>query len=93
MKSLVNLVLQVLKDTYLLVKEIKQHIGQRRLPLEKRRRWTKWEVIQELGMSESTYNRHIKSGLLRPMRLTGEDNYFDEDLQEAFEQSRLKGRI
>lgn len=93
MKSLVNLVLEVLKDTYLLLGEIKQHIGNRRLPLEKRRRWTKWEVIQELGMSESTYNRHIKSGLLKLMRLTGEDNYFEEDLQEAFEQSRLKGRI
>jgi len=86
-------ILQALKDIYILLTEIKQRAQRRRIPLENRRRYTKQEVIDKLKMSESTYKRNLKSGLLNPIRLNGFDEYFEEDLIEAMEQSRIKGRF
>lgn len=62
-------------------------------PLKERRRWTKQEVLDELKMSVSTYKRNLESGLLVPMRLNGIDEYFEEDLLKALEESRRRGRI
>ncbi|WP_282638717.1 hypothetical protein [Sphingobacterium thalpophilum] len=46
-----------------------------------------------LGISVSTYKRRVREGLLNPMTLAGDDRYFEEDLIEALERSRLKGKI
>lgn len=62
-------------------------------PIDQRRRWTKQEVFEEFNISDSTYKRHINSGLLDPMRFTGGDEYFEEDLLKAMEESRRRGRI
>ncbi|NGM90942.1 hypothetical protein G5B35_26925 [Parapusillimonas sp. SGNA-6] len=64
-----------------------------RQPLQCRRKWTKQEVMDDLKMSESTYNRNLQKKLLVPMRLSGFDMYFEEDLLAALEESRRKGRI
>jgi len=50
-------------------------------------------VTAYLGISVSTYKRRVQEGLLNPMTLTGDDCYFEEDLTEALERSRLKGKI
>lgn len=63
------------------------------IPLDQRRRWTKQEVFDEFNISDSTYKRHISTGLLCPMRFTGGDEYFEEDLLKAMEESRRRGRI
>ncbi|WP_437920429.1 hypothetical protein [Sphingobacterium sp. LRF_L2] len=43
-------------------------------------------------MSESTYKRDVRLGLLKPMRLNGTDVYFEEDLLKAMGEGRNKGR-
>lgn len=63
------------------------------IALRERKLWTHMEVIAYLGISLSTYKRRVKDGLLKPMTLTGDDRYFEEDLLEAMEQSRLKGKV
>lgn len=62
-------------------------------PLRERKLWTHAEVTAYLGISVSTYKRRVQEGLLNPMTLTGDDRYFEEDLTEALERSRLKGKI
>lgn len=62
-------------------------------PLHNRKLWTHTEVTAYLGISSSTYKRRVQEGLLNPMTLTGDDRYFEEDLLEALERSRLKGKI
>lgn len=62
-------------------------------PLRERKLWTHTEVTDYLGISVSTYKRRVREGLLNPMTLTGDDRYFEEDLAEALERSRLKGKI
>lgn len=61
--------------------------------LSERRLWTQREVMEYLSISLSTYKRRVKEGLLKPMTLTGDDRYFEEDLTEAMERSRLKGKV
>lgn len=61
--------------------------------LRERKLWTHMEVIAYLGISLSTYKRRVKEGVLKPMTLTGDDRYFEEDLLEAMEESRLKGKV
>jgi len=66
---------------------------QQRVPLKDRHIWTKEELLKEMKMTEPTYNRNLKKDLLNPMRWTGSDTYFDEDILEAMEKSRRKGKI
>ncbi|AIM38993.1 hypothetical protein KO02_21575 [Sphingobacterium sp. ML3W] len=61
--------------------------------LSERKLWTHLEVMSYLNISLSTYKRRVKEGLLKPMTLTGDDRYFEEDLTEAMERSRLKGKL
>ncbi|WP_418359246.1 DNA-binding protein [Sphingobacterium detergens] len=63
------------------------------VPLRERKLWTHTEVTDYLGISVSTYKRRVREGQLNPMTLTGDDRYFEEDLIEALERSRLKGKI
>ena len=58
-----------------------------------RKLWTHLEVMDYLGISLSTYKRRVKEGLLKPITLTGDDRYFEEDLTEAMERSRMKGKV
>lgn len=61
--------------------------------LSERRLWTRLEVMDYLGISLSTYKRRVQEGLLKPITLTGDDRYFEEDLTEAMERSRMKGKV
>ena len=61
--------------------------------LSERKLWTQREVMEYLSISLSTYKRRVKEGLLKPMTLTGDDRYFEEDLTEAMERSRIKGKV
>lgn len=49
--------------------------------------------MRYLNISFSTYKRRVKEGLLKTMTLTGDDRYFEEDLAEAMERSRIKGKV
>lgn len=86
-------ILHVLRDTHALLAEMRSLHARKKIPLEKRKLWTKQEVMDTLGMSDSTYRRHLLSGLLKPMRINGADLYFEEDITEAMEESRRKGRF
>ncbi|MBB2954402.1 hypothetical protein [Sphingobacterium sp. JUb56] len=61
--------------------------------LSERKLWTHLDVMRYLNISLSTYKRRVKEGLLKPMTLTGDDRYFEEDLTEAMERSRIKGKV
>ncbi len=51
------------------------------------------QVMDILKISERTYYRHIRNGILVPRKL-GKGNYFYyEDLTEALEYSRIRGYI
>lgn len=70
-----------------------QSLQENQTPLHERKLRTKQEVMDLLKMSESTYKRNIKVGLLIPMKINGFDLYFEEDLLKAMEESRRKGRF
>lgn len=53
----------------------------------------KYQVMRKLQISDTTYRRHIKKGLLRPRRIGGTDYFYERDIVDAFEESRRKGRI
>lgn len=61
-------------------------------PLSERKRWNKREVMELLKMSDSTYKRNVRVELLVPMCLSGDDEYFEEDLLRALEESKRRGR-
>ncbi|TYR36924.1 hypothetical protein FXV77_07020 [Sphingobacterium phlebotomi] len=94
------MLMNVLRDIFALLQEIywlmkamvktQQHLQP---SLIERKLWSKQEIMDKLGMSETTYKRHLKSNLLRPIRLGGTDLYFEEDIVQAMEESRRKGRI
>ncbi|WP_437922415.1 helix-turn-helix transcriptional regulator [Sphingobacterium sp. LRF_L2] len=92
MKKWMQDILMVLHKIFNSLEDSKPSDGRKLAPLEDRKLWTKQEVIDKLGMSESTYKRNVRSGLLKPMRLNGTDVYFEEDLLKAMEESRNKGR-
>lgn len=75
------------------LQELKMQQQPKYPPLDQRRRWNKRQVMDMLNMSESTYKRNLKVDLLIPMRLSGDDEYFEEDLLRALEESRRRGRV
>lgn len=54
---------------------------------------TRMAVVSKLGISERTYNRWVKSGILIPIRLGNKHYYREEDLTEAIQRSINKGLI
>lgn len=52
----------------------------------------KQEVLELLKISPRTYDRHKANGLLKPHGL-GHDFYYPEDLVEAIEEGKRKGRL
>lgn len=54
---------------------------------------TRMTVVSRLGISERTYNRWVKAGVLTPIVLGNKHYYREEDLQEAIRRSVNKGLI
>lgn len=54
---------------------------------------TRMAVVSKLGISERTYNRWVKSGILKPIYLGNKHYYREEDLQDAIKRSIEKGMI
>ncbi|APU98509.1 hypothetical protein BV902_21010 [Sphingobacterium sp. B29] len=54
---------------------------------------TRMAVVSRLGISERTYNRWVKSGVLKPIYLGNKHYYREEDLQDAIKRSIAKGLI
>lgn len=80
-------------DRDALLSELRVIQARPNIPLAELKLWTKLDIEDKLNMSDSTYRRNLSSNLLNPMRLTGADLYFEQDIIDALEQSRRKGRI
>lgn len=93
MSKLIEQIVHLLSDIKEALKENSSCAIKDVPPLPNRRFYNKQDVLDITKMSESTYRRNLKNGLLKPMRLNGTDVYFEEDLLHALEQSRIKGRI
>lgn len=84
------LLLREIRDA--LMNIIDQYTNTSSLPL-KRRIYSKQQVLEMLNMTEITYRRNLKKGLLKPIRIAGIDLYFEEDLIAAMNESRRKGKL
>lgn len=54
---------------------------------------TRMAVISRLGISERTYNRWVKSGILKPICLGNKHYYREQDLTDALRRSVNRGMI
>jgi len=54
---------------------------------------TRMAVVSKLGISERTYNRWVKSGILKPIYLGNKHYYREEHLQDAIKRSIERGII
>lgn len=54
---------------------------------------TRMMVVSRLGISERTYNRWVKAGVLTPIVLGNKHYYREEDLREAIKRSVNRGLI
>ncbi|WP_316799689.1 helix-turn-helix domain-containing protein [Pedobacter frigidisoli] len=54
---------------------------------------TRQEVIDYLGISESTYKRKVKQGSLKPHKFPGGDRFYKSDLRHEFFESKRRGRV
>lgn len=54
---------------------------------------TRMAVIARLGISERTYNRWVKSGVLKPIEFGNRHFYREEDVQDAVRRSINKGLL
>ncbi|MCY4781545.1 hypothetical protein ORI89_17955 [Sphingobacterium sp. UT-1RO-CII-1] len=86
-------ILSALQEIIRLLHEIKEKRSHETVPFLERSILSKREVIDKLGMSERTYSRNLDRGLLDPMRLSGADQYYEQDIVKALEESRRKGRV
>ena len=57
------------------------------------RRIYKEEAIKLLNISSRTYDRHKAAGILKPQRYGSQDFFYPEDLKEAIEESKRRGRL
>ena len=51
------------------------------------------EVMDYLGISESTYKRMVRQGRLKPMKLPGGDKFYKSELLSEFKESKRRGRV
>ena len=93
MIALLKEIAQLLRELIILVRVLIRLARRREAAAKLPNRMNKQEVLDQLKISESTYKRHLKNGLLKPIRLTGIDEYFEEDLIQAMEESRRRGRV
>jgi len=54
---------------------------------------TRQEVMDYLGISESTYKRKVKKGILKPSKMPGGDRFYKSELRDEFLESKRRGRI
>ena len=54
---------------------------------------SRYEVMDYLGISESTYKRKVKMGALKPLKLPGGDKYYKSQLLGEFKESKRRGRV
>lgn len=54
---------------------------------------TRMMVVSRLGISERTYNRWVKAGILTPIVLGNKHYYREEDLREAIKRSVNRGLV
>lgn len=52
---------------------------------------TRMMVVYRLGISERTYNRWVKAGILVPIQLGNKHYYREQDLEAALKRSIEKG--
>jgi len=60
--------------------------------LEEDPQMTRQEVKDYLGISESTYKRKVREGVLRPRKLPGGDRFYKSQLLGEYRESRRRGR-
>ncbi|RZM23914.1 MAG: DNA-binding protein [Pedobacter sp.] len=51
------------------------------------------DVKDYLGISESTYKRKVKQGILNPRKLPGGDRYYKSELKFELMESKRRGRV
>lgn len=93
MIDLLKEIARLLRELCILVRILIRLVRRQEAEVKLPNRMNKQEVLDQLKISESTYKRHLKNGLLKPIRLTGIDEYFEEDLIHAMEESRRRGRV
>lgn len=54
---------------------------------------TRMAVVQKLGISERTYNRWVKEGVLVPLEIGNRHFYRKKDLEQAIERSVNRGYL
>ncbi|MNL20400.1 hypothetical protein D3C87_1416480 [compost metagenome] len=54
---------------------------------------TRMAVVQKLGISERTYNRWVKEGILVPLEIGNRHFYRKWDLEQAIERSVNRGYL
>ena len=87
-----NAILEVLQKIYEIMNLIyTKSYGNLSLPEDQM--LTRQEVIDYLGISESTYKRKVKKGILKPSRLPGGDRFSKNELKDEFLESKRRGRI
>lgn len=63
------------------------------LTLQEDQLLTRQEVMDYLGISESTYKRKVRKGILKPSKMPGGDRFYKSELREEFLESKRRGRI
>ncbi|KQS36847.1 hypothetical protein [Pedobacter sp. Leaf194] len=54
---------------------------------------TRQEVKEYLQISESTYKRKVKQGVLTPIKMPGGDRFYRYQLEDELKESVRRGRI
>ncbi|MFD2966745.1 hypothetical protein [Sphingobacterium bambusae] len=93
MKKYIETIIILLRKIIEALQNEKESSSVGRPPLTERKFYSKQDVLKLLNMTDVTYKRNLKKGILNPMRLIGTDVYFEEDLLKALEESRMKGKI
>jgi DNA-directed RNA polymerase specialized sigma subunit len=88
--------LNAILDVLLKIYEIMQLISTKtygNLTLPEDEMLTRLEVMKYLGISDSTYKRKVRKGILKPSKLPGGDRFYKSELKEEFLESKRRGRI
>jgi hypothetical protein len=54
---------------------------------------TRQEVQDYLKIGETTYKKHVRNGLLKPMKMPGGHRFLKRDLDAAYLESVRRGRV
>ena len=87
----IDKLIEILNNIYLLLREHTNSQAFHNLPPEEV--LTRQEVKDYLCISESTYKRKVKEGILQPIKMPGGDRFTKAALLHAFMQSKQRGRL